>query len=249
MADMTKSLGLGQFDSYTWYARVIPVFIVLLPLGISAAVWFPGEDILAKIGTITLAPFALAALAAQFGRRRGKEKEKSLWQSWGGAPTTRFLRHRDTTFNPVIRARYHKKLQELLPDYDMPTPATEEKNPQAADQMYEACTRYLINQTRDKGRFPLVHKENMYYGFLRNLWGMKSWGLTFALLGLMTCGVRIWATLGKSESLSFDLVAGNFFCLLLCIIWTFWVSPDSVRIAANAYAERLLETCDQLEKE
>ena len=249
MSEIIKSLGLGQFDSYTWYARVTPVFTVLLPLGIGAAVWFPGEDITAKIGTTTLAPFALAALAAQFGRRWGKEKEKSLWHSWGGAPTTQFLRHKDMTFNPVIRKRYHKKLQELLPDYDLPTPETEKQNPQAADQVYEACTRYLIDQTRDKQRFPLVYKENVYYGFLRNLWGMKSLGIALALLGMTICGGRAWAIWGKPESISFELVAGGCLCLLLCVLWMFWVSPSSVRIAANAYAERLLETCDQLDKE
>ena len=247
MSEITKSLRLGRFDSYAWYARVAPVFVVLLPVGIGAAAWFPGEDIIAKVGTITLAPFALAALASQFGRRWGKEKEKSLWHSWGGAPTTQFLRHRDTTFNPVIRKRYHKKLQELLPDYDLPTPETEKQNPQAADQIYEAYTRYLIDQTRDKRRFLLVYEENVYYGFLRNLWGVKSLGIAFALLRMTICGGRAWAIWRKPESISFELVAGGFFCLLLCALWTFWVGPNSVRIAANAYAERLLETCDQLE--
>ena len=249
MADMTKSLGLGHFDSYTWYARVTPVFIVLLPLGIGATVWFPGEDIIAKVGTVTLAPFVLAALAAQFGRRWGKEKEERLWQSWDGAPTTRFLRHRDTTFNPIIRARYHKKLRELLPDCVVPTPEIEEQNPQAADQVYEACTRYLITQTRNKEQFPLVYKENIYYGFLRNLWGMKLLGITLALAGLAACGIQVWRVWEKPERISVELAAGSFICLVLCVVWQFWISPNSIRIAANAYAERLLETCDQLEKE
>lgn len=237
-----------RFDSYTWHARVAPVFIVLLPLGISVATWFPGEDIMAKVGTISVAPFLLAALAAQFGRRWGKEKQESLWQSWGGAPTTRFLRHKDTTLNPAIRARYHKKLQALLPDYELPTLEMEEHNPQAADQVYEACVGYLINHTRDKERFPLLHKENASYGFLRNLWGMRPLGLTFALFGLAICGVRLWTLWEKEESVSLEIVAGSFICLVLCVLWQFWVSPDSVRIAANAYAERLLETCDRLER-
>ena len=248
MAKITKAIRATYFDSYTRYARIAPVFIVLLPLGISVAVWFPGEDILAKMSIMTLAPVLLAVLAAQFGRHWGKEKEKSLWQSWGGAPTTQFLRHRDTTFNPIIRARCHKKLQELLPDCAMPSSEMEERNPRRADQVYEVCTRFLRTQTRDKKRFPLVYKENIQYGFLRNLWGMKWLGLTFVLIGLIACGIRAWSIWEKLESIPLELVVGSLLCLACSVLWIFWISPDTIRIAANAYAERLLETCEQLER-
>ena len=248
MAEITGATGMARFDPYTWYARVTPVFIVLLPLGISVATWFPGEDLIATVGTMSVAPFLLAALAAQFGRRWGKEKQESLWKSWGGPPTIQLLRHKDTTLSPPTRARYHKKLQALLPEYEIPTREMEEHNPQAADQVYEACVKYLINHTRDKERFPLLHKENASYGFLRNLWGMKPLGLTFALFGLVICGVRLWTLWENGESVSLEIVAGSCICLGLCAIWQLWISPDSVRVAANAYAERLLETCDHLER-
>src|SRR5437867_2641219 len=102
------------FDRYTLRARLLPALIVVLPVGLSVAAWFPsrfpGWGILA--GMITAGGFA--ALLAQLARDQGKKKESDLFAVWGGCPTTRMLRHCDTSLNSVSRARFHKKLKSLI---------------------------------------------------------------------------------------------------------------------------------------
>ena len=70
----------------------------------------------------------------------------------------------------------HKKLSELLNGTAIPTPQDEKRDPERADQVYDACVSCLIERTRDKTRFRLLFEENCNYGFRRNLWGMKPLG-------------------------------------------------------------------------
>src|SRR6266545_3503426 len=100
----------GRFpDQYTVRARLLPALLVALPVGVASLACFPN-------GVVGWGPvWALVVwsggtvLAAQFGRDAGKRKEDRLFESWGGKPTTRLLRHRGTT-NAVTLSRRHRKL-------------------------------------------------------------------------------------------------------------------------------------------
>jgi len=198
-----------------------------------------------RVGLATaIVSIGLSMLVAQFGRNFGKQKETALWDKWGGPPTTQLLRHRNNRFNALTRGRYHKRLRELWPELAVPTAAEEDHNREAADQIYAAATRFLIEKTRDAKKFPLVLKENVNYGFLRNLWGLKPFGLVVSALGTSACLLRLWLTYANSQVLSPDSLGGALISLALFVVWLFWITPDTVRVAADAYAERLLEACD-----
>ena len=103
----------------------------------------------------------------------------------------------------------------------------------------------LKEKTRDRKKFPLVFEELCNYGFRRNLWGMRPLGIatsaiaTTAVIALI--GVDLFVK--KASIPPFVIICGviNLFCLL---IWLFWFTPNWVKIAAEAYADRLLPTCD-----
>ena len=156
-----------KFDGYTLQARLMPTYVVLLPLAIGLQVWLPEGAILERLGTILVAPAPLAILLAQLGRDRGYRLQKQLWTGWGGAMTTQMLRHRRTDGNPVMRQSYHACIERLFPDLNIPTSEEENATPQAADRVYEAATKKLIAATRDRDRFPLIYKENVSYAFRR----------------------------------------------------------------------------------
>jgi len=147
-----------QFDSYTWKARVLPVFVVMFPFGIATALWLPNFLFVERLTGALVAPLGLAMLLSQIGRDRGYRKQPALWNRWGGAPTTQLLRYRTFGANPILLKRYHDKLRLLQPDLNIPSHEDE---------------------TRDRSRFPLLYKENVNYGFRRNLWGLKPFGLAF----------------------------------------------------------------------
>lgn len=236
---------LSHFDTYSLKARIAPVFLTLCPLIIVVGLLAPRSYVLQISSGSILFSIALSVFGAQFSRDRGKIKEVELWRNWGGPPTTQFLRHSDTQFNPVRRSRIHKFLQTKLKDLQLPTPEKEQENPQYSDQVYEAYTRYLISKTRNSNQYPLILKENINYGFLRNLWGLKPFGITISLIGFIISVLysrNEWLNSGRVSAESTVVVI---FCLSFFATWLFWVSPKRIRVAAEAYAERLLEYCEQ----
>lgn len=240
-------LGGVHFDSYTWRARVLPMFIALFPIGIVCVLWLPNFMLVARLITAFAGPLGLAMLLSQIGRDHGSRKQPSLWQRWGGSPTIQLLRHRSKAVNPVIRQRYHEKLSMLRPDLTLPTPDEELRDPIQADRIYEACVQYLISRTRDHKRFSMVFKENVNYGFRRNLWGLRPVGVTLSALALSSCVLRLWLFKGTSEFRVSDAIAGSILVSITLVFWIFSVTADWVRIPADAYASRLLETSEDLE--
>lgn len=238
-----------KFDTYTWRARIVPAFLVFLPLTIAVFLWIPDIELISRLAGAVLGPLGIAMLMAQIGRDRGYKKQPQLWSQWGGAPTTQILRHRNPKGNPVLREKYHRKLKELQPDIEIPTPEEEKRDPQKADFVYEACTRYVINRTRDRRKFPLIFHENVNYGFRRNLWGLKPFGILFALIGLATCGLKLWLDWRATQRVTGEAALSAAFNLSLLLFWLFWVTPAWVRIPADAYSARLYDSCDQLESD
>ena len=227
----------------------MPAYITLLPLAIGIQTWLPEGAIPERLGTILVAPTLIAVLLAHLGRDRGFKLQNRLWSDWGGAPTTQLLRHRNPNANSVRTRLYHRQINSLFPDLHMPSPSEETSDPEAADQIYEAATRMLITVTRDRTKFRLVYKENVNYGFRRNLWGLRPYGLILSNIGFLICLVRILMSKHSTTALdsNFDLYLASIACLVMVGIWGFWINKTWVRIPAEAYANRLLEACTQLD--
>jgi hypothetical protein len=235
-------------DGYSLRARVAPVFLTIFPFLMVFNLWF-SEQWSFKLGIgSTIFFIAFSMLGSHLGRHLGKRKEKKLWNFWDGPPTTRFLRHSNMEFNKIRRNHCHKKLQELLPDIELPTDKQESINLSLADQKYETCVRFLISSTRDKKRYPLIYKENVNYGFMRNLWGLKPFGVMVSIISLILSLLFIilkWPL--QVETYHFPIIT-ILFSISSFLLWIFWIKPSSVKIVADAYAERLLEYCEQCEK-
>ena len=180
---------------------------------------------------------------AQVGRDRGREKEKELFQSWGGKPTTRLLRYAGCE-NPVLVTRRHTTLQKVLADIHLPTESEESANAQHADNIYDTCVRWLLEQTRDQKKFNLLFEENCNYGFRRNLWGMKPMGIVRCILGFLL-GLSVVMIHMQAHAAVSPIAYGGLACTLaLLIFWIVWCNPSWIKLSADAYAERLLAAPD-----
>lgn len=232
-------------DAYNRRARFEPAVLVALPLGLATLAWFPAG---AKAWALLWGFIAWSGgttLLLNVARDSGKRKEPELFRRWGGKPSTRMLRHRDTA-NAALLRRRHEKLKQLLPSLRIPTAAQEAKDPAGADTAYESAVAFLIEKTRDTKVFDLLFAENCNYGFRRNLWGLKPTGISLATIGVVGTAallIRNYMTGAALTPLSIGCLTVN---VLLLLGWIFWFTPDWIKIPADAYAERLLASCDQL---
>jgi hypothetical protein len=183
--------------------------------------------------------FFLAILA----RNLGKQLEPGLWESWGGSPTIQLLRHAGTG-NPILRERWHRFLSRLL-GKPLPTPQEEQVNPKGADDIYNAGIKLLINKTRDVKKLHLLYKENIQYGYCRNLFAMRTMGLILSGLGSGAClAAGLWnAHTGDVKMYSWICLAAD---LMFLAWWIFVIKPAWVSVPAVAYAERLLESIENI---
>jgi hypothetical protein len=231
-----------KLDTYTLCARLFPALLVVLPVPIALAAWVPVEHL--PQFPLWCAPLTAAAtfLLAQLGRDAGKRAEPGLWRSWGGPPTTRRLRHRSRDMNPIVRARQHERLAQAA-GVAFPSADDEMENPAHADSIYEAAVHHLRQNTRND---PLIFKENVGYGFRRNLWAMKAVGVTLSLCGALAA-ILAYAVHGDAGG-ALQLTAAGTAVANACLLawWLLRIGPEWVRLAGEAYAERLLASCDSL---
>jgi hypothetical protein len=234
-----SSLNLG----YTLPARVYPVIIVCLPAALALFAWFPDKSwnlgILSAVGVTS----ALTMLGSQIGRDLGKAKEPGLWESWGGKPTTQLLRHRDRQIDQNTKERYHKRLSQLM-KFDLPTPRQEEVHPGAADDAYNAAVIWLIGQEKAGPRRDLLFKENVNYGFRRNLWAMRPAGILIAAIGFLGSSIpcAIYWNDGPRITACIATVANT----VLLVWWMLRINANWIRIPAFRYAQELLSLIDVL---
>ena len=129
----------------------------------------------------------------------------------------------------------------------MPTKDEEASDPAAADHVYSAGTKLLINKTRDVKKFHLVYKENVQYGYCRNLFAMRLLGIAFSLVGLTAClAAGLWnSQSGENKIYSWVCLGVE---LLFLGWWAFIINAAWVKVPAFAYAHRLLESAENIPK-
>ena len=256
--DEIKKLFGFRLDEYVLRARIQPALWVMSPLGVLLFIWSPGESLPAGALFAFIATAGGTAALAQFGRDQGRKKQEELWSIWGGAPTTRLMRFRDSVDRVTLDRRRSKI--ETLTGSALPSEEEEAADPLGADQHYVAATKFLLEKTRDKSQFPLIFAENVNYGFRRNLWGNWRYGLVISVIAAIgSWGIFIATTDPSSWDFWSDSVlknpdpevitrmVGSIFNTAAIAIWITVVNPEWVRIAAEAYAERLLASVDALE--
>lgn len=242
---MTIALGSLK-DPYELKARITPGLLVALPILVPlVSVYGVKNPVLTGVFGLLCGCGAVYALAS-IARGRGKQLEERLVQSWGGMPTTIALRHRDSFLDSVSKARYHQAIRSKL-GIEMPTPEEEAADPAKADDKYLGATKRLRELTR--GDKNLLLKENIAYGFHRNMVAMKPVGLMTSTIGLLYSLFT-----GKVLSLNppyaaladlsgFGLAPGLSLLVSLSLLaaWLFYFNEDAVRRVGFAYAERLFE--------
>lgn len=251
--DLTKFI--PQFlDRYDRVARLSPALLAISPAITFLDCRYGTSNVLFS-SLLSIAAFCGGGYAlTRIARDAGQRVQKTLFAQWGGMPTTQMLRHRDHRLDAHTKARCHAVIAKGLKK-QFPTDADERLDPEGADALYCAGTIWLIGQTQDNARFPHVFRENLAFGFQKNMVGLRPFGLIIAIVStggaILACNALqfsspyfsaaaiINAALPIKLSLSVSVA--------MILVWIFFFNSAAAHRTAFTYAERLILSCDQLE--
>lgn len=241
-------------DPYDRKARATPALLTVLPVVAPLVCQFGTKSpvLTGILGGLSTCGAIYAG--ANIARGRGKLLEESLVKEWGGMPTTILLRHRDNYLESGTKKRYHLDALVRL-GIQLPTAAEEKVDPAAADDAYRSVARRLRELTREDKK--LLLKENIAYGFHRNMLAMKGIGIFFSILGVIY-GLALAGAI-KLAPFAFDLyrllppsLPGGLTLLVSLAMFAAWIgyfNKAQVRAMGNVYAERLFEKLATLPKQ
>lgn len=240
-------------DPYERKARVFPGLLVALPL-LVPMLWIfgPKSPYLTALLSLIVSCGAIYWLAS-VSRTKGKALEEKLIGEWGGMPTTLILRHRDKFLDVHTKTRYHSEITSKL-GIKLPTPQQENLDEGLADEAYIGSARRLRELTRSSAN-SLLLKENIAYGFHRNMLAMRPVGIATASLGILfglvlskVVQLGTWSL--NTSNLAEPGLAGGitlFTSTILLVAWSS-VNKTAVRQMGYVYAERLFECLPSLPK-
>lgn len=239
-------------DPYEVKARLFPGLLVLLPAILFFALLYGRKSPeVAGLGAI-LAACGGPYLLSSFVRTWGLRAQERLIQEWGAQPSTIMLRHRDTVLSEHTKLRYRILAASHL-KIVMPCADQERNDPTAADRSYMAAADALRPLTNDRKEFPFVFRELVAYGFNRNAYGSRWFGLGVAICTML-------ATLTHANALRLDSryldVSGidnaHVIVLVLAVatafLWCVHFTADTVRLSGFSYSRRLWEALEQVAK-
>jgi hypothetical protein len=220
-------------DQYVRKARLYVTVLLVLPAAL-AIVCVAGETVL-DVGTswgkaaagstlVGLVVGAVLMLAEQVARA-GRKQQPYLFHKWGGPPLSEAIHgrgdeeHRDSW----------RRIRQFLVEQIGVDPSDDPKSRDLESEMKEL--------TRDKAKFAMVFHENCNFGFRRNLYGVKRWGLGSAATAIAVGGLCLYAQWGQTQTAGLPwatLLIG----LLALVLWLL-VTPMFVRHAASAYVDAM----------
>lgn len=240
-------------DPYDRKARATPALLTMLPVVVPLVCQFGAKNPLLTSIFGVLGTCGAIYAAASIARGRGKLLEEKLVKEWGGMPTTILLRHSDSWLENGTKKRYHLDALERL-GIELPTAVEEAADPAGADDAYRSVSRHLRELTREDKK--LLLKENIAYGFHRNMLAMKEVGIFLSVLGIIY-GLALAGTI-KLSPFEFDIhgllppgLSGGLTLLISLTMFASWIgyfNKAQVRAMGNVYAERLFEKLATLPK-
>jgi len=235
-------------DEYTRRARLYPVVLLVLPIALAISSMVGGQlfDTLETKGQLltsgmllSLIGGALLTLTDQVGRA-GRRHEPYLFQIWGGAPLAAAINGHGSEEHRVSWVRIRQFLANKIN-------AGGEATSEAANDRCRDLETELKSLTRDKVRFRRILDENIQYGFRRNMYGLKSWGIGFAIVSTAMALLLMFADFGKPVLPALPWAA-LIVSLVALVLWRY-VTPGWVRVTADAYVAAMRDAGVSLARE
>lgn len=232
---------IDLFDRYDIRTRICAFIFVLSPFLLDAYILVDAIRNFSSTVIISVVLIAGSGLATCWMRYMGNTvKQDDL--------IAEYLTPNSTVIDANTKARYHAKLAEREPKFaDLSS-----DDPQVCQAIAKDISSWLKEKTRDK-KYSLIHEENLNYGFIRNLYAMKTVFLgcfsvyTFFLLGLLI--FSNWELTPKDYFAT--IPAEHVTCMILHVtfylIWIFGITMKILNFAAKKYALAVIRAIDTLQ--
>lgn len=222
-----------SFDEYELKARAAPGLIVALPVLADILLVVPVVANWQMFTTTSVVGLALIYALGRIAQARGEAIEKKLWASWDGAPSTRFLRHRDSTFGKELKDSIRQAVERQL-TAKLPSIEEETDNPQRADQTSFDVFRRVRQFLRQRDPQGLWHRHNIEYGFFRNLLGCR---LVWLVISILTTAIALFYGWRKESGVLNAATIIGLVSMVSAIFVGWGILPAATRRSAENYAE------------
>jgi hypothetical protein len=220
-------------DTYELKARIAPGLIVALPVLAAAIYAAPVLTSWPIFAASSVCSLALLYGLSHVVRARGKAIEISLWNHWGGPPSTRLMRHRDIILGAELKSLIRRALVTSLA-VRLADPDEEARNPERADKTIADAFRQVRQYLRQHNVDGLWFKHDIEYGFCRNLLGCRVLWAFIALCSTLFAAVyavRMGAAILNPAS------AIGFLSLVSALYVGWYILPSATKRIGEGYAE------------
>jgi hypothetical protein len=220
-------------DPYEIKARIAPGLILSVAVLVDVVCAFPVLSSLPLFAATGICSLALIYGLGNFARARGAAIQQKLWVAWCGEPSTRFLRIHDPHFGDALKTSIRTELWRRFGVRLLP-PDEERRNSELADREIVDSFRRVRSYLRQKDSDGLWQKQNIEYGFCRNLLGCRMSWVVLSLVAL-TFSLGFALRTGQSLINPGSIVSS---ISLLCAFYLGWfMLPTATKRVADAYAE------------
>jgi hypothetical protein len=237
-ATALRAVGLDRYDLM---ARLRPALFTLIPVFLVLGVRVP--EVRTAAGAIIGAATACGVtyFLVLLARSHGRALEQRLGERAGRRHSARLLTLEDPTFARETKMRYHALLAKN--GVTLSTLDEERADPALAFDRTRSAVDWLLINTKPDAKKTLLFDDNIAYGFMRNLRGLKPIAIGIDILMMVTNGALI-AMAWNDRAATFSAGLIEVGLLVVLALWAFLVTEEAVTQASLAYAQRLFAQCE-----
>lgn len=221
------------FDAYGIRVRLSSLLILLGPVIFWIVLFVDETRTLPGMVVISAIVLASSAVLVIPMRIKSNEVRDAIFPE---LPTVTLLSQKNNLIDEATRQRYCKKIQERT-TIDLSEPNKKEN--------FKSAIEWLKANYQTSYRNHLVNEENINFGLLCNLLGVKKYGISINIIVIISTIVHYFCT--SCDELTTHIVA---LCVALVFffIWVCIVTPKNIKYSAEKYATALLSCLDSLNK-
>ncbi len=226
------------YDTYNIRVRISVGIIVMAPLVLSIYLLIPGSRDISFTAILLLISFGMCNLIISLSRHLGRKALKKCFP--GLLPAQQMLLPDDKTLDNVTKKRYYKFLSNKIKNLSFT------KDAENLNASCSSAVNWLISQTRDGDKFPLIKEESINFGFVKNLYGLKTIGVIISLFLTVMEGATLYIKFKRGlDIIEYpNLIAATIISLSFLLIWIFTITKCLVIDSGKKYARALLSACD-----